>query len=72
MTIPGLDWVLIARINKSEALEPVSRFARNIALSTAAVVLAVSLLALLFTGILTRPVKVLADGVRRIASGEVG
>lgn len=72
VTIPGLDWVLIARINKSEALEPVSRFARNIALSTAAVVLAVSLLALLFTRILTRPVKVLADGVRRIASGEVG
>lgn len=72
VTIPGLDWVLIARINKSEALAPVNRFARNIALSTAAVVLAVSLLALLFTRILTRPVKVLADGVRRIAGGEVG
>ncbi len=72
LQIPGLDWVLVARIDKSEALAPVSRFARNLALSTAAIVLAVCLLALLFSRILTRPVKVLADGVRRIAGGEVG
>ena len=72
LAIPGLDWVIVAKIRKSEALAPVSRFARNIALSTAAIVLAVSLLALLFARILTRPVRVLADGVRRIAGGEVG
>lgn len=72
LKIPGLDWVLVARIEESEALAPVNRFARNIALSTAAIVLAVSLLALLFSRILTRPVKALADGVRRIGSGEVG
>jgi class 3 adenylate cyclase len=72
LSIPGLDWVIVAKIRTSEALAPVSRFARNIALSTAAIVLAVSLLALLFSRILTRPVKVLADAVRRIAGGEVG
>jgi len=72
LSIPGLDWVLVARIEKSEALAPVDRFARNIALSTAAIVLAVSLLALLFSRILTRPVKALADAVRRIGGGEVG
>lgn len=72
LKIPGLDWVLVARIEESEALAPVNRFARNIALSTAAIVLAVSLLALLFSRILTRPVKALAEAVRRIGSGEVG
>lgn len=72
VTIPGLDWVLVARVDKSEALAPVTRFARNIGLSTAAVVLVVSLLAMLFARILTRPVKILAAGVRRIATGEVG
>ncbi len=70
--IPGLDWAIIAKINKSEALAPVARFARNVALSTAAIVLAVCLLSLLFARILTRPVKKLAEAVRRVSGGELG
>lgn len=72
LKIPGLDWAIIAKIDKSEALAPVSRFARNIALSTAAVVLAVCLLALLFARILTRPVKKLVEAVRRVSGGDLG
>ena len=63
LKLPGLDWVIIAKIDKSEALAPVTAFARNIALSTAAIVLIVSLLSLLFSRILTRPVKSLAAAV---------
>jgi len=70
--IPGLDWALIARIDRSEALAPLSAFARNIALSTAAIVLTVCLLALIFSRILTRPVRALADAVRRVSSGQTG
>lgn len=72
LKIPGLDWAIIARIDESEALAPVTRFARNIALSTAAIVVAVSLLALLFTRVLTRPLKTLAEAVRRVSGGETG
>ncbi len=72
LDIPGLDWVVIAKIDKSEALAPVTTFARNIALSTAAIVLIVSLLSLLFSRILTRPIKTLANAVRRVAGGELG
>jgi len=72
LEIPGLDWVLVAKIDRSEALAPVTAFARNIALSTGAIVLAVCLLALLFSRILTRPIKVLADAVRRVSGGELG
>lgn len=72
LKVPGLDWVVIAKIDRSEALAPVSRFARNIALSTAAIVLVVCLLALLFARILTSPVKKLAAAVRRVAGGELG
>ncbi len=72
LDIPGLDWVIVAKIDKSEALAPVTTFARNIALSTAAIVVAVSLLALLFSRILTRPIKSLATAVRRVAGGELG
>lgn len=72
LNIPGLDWVVVAKIDKSEALAPVTAFARNIALSTAAIVLAVCLLALLFSRILTRPVKTLVAAVRRVSGGELG
>jgi class 3 adenylate cyclase len=72
LKIPGLEWVLVAKIDKSEALAPVTTFARNIALSTAAIVLVVSLLALLFSRILTGPIKSLATAVRRVAGGELG
>ena len=72
LNLPGLNWVIIAKVNRSEALAPVDAFARNIALSTAAIVLAVCLLALLLSRILTQPVKILADAVRRVSGGELG
>lgn len=72
LEIPGLDWVLVAKVDENEALAPVNRFARNIALSTAAIVLIVCIVALLLSRILTRPVAALAAAVRRVRSGEVG
>lgn len=72
LDIPGLNWALVAKIDEDEALAPVDRFARNIALSTAGIVLVVCLLALLLSRILTRPVGQLVTAVRRVRSGEVG
>lgn len=72
LKIPGLDWVLVAKVDKSEALAPVNAFARNIALSIAAIVLAVCLIGLLFSRIFTRPLTRLADAVRRVSGGERG
>ncbi len=72
LDIPGLNWAIVAKINRSEALAPVAAFARNIALSTAAIVLAVCLLAVLFSRMLTRPVTTLAAAVRRVSGGELG
>ncbi len=72
LDIPGLDWVLIAKIDEDEAMAPVHRFARNIALSTAAIVLVVCIVALLLSRMLTRPVAQLSAAVRRVRSGEVG
>lgn len=72
LAIPGLQWVLVAKIDESEALAPVDDFARNIALSTAAIVLLVSLLALLLSRMFTRPLTNLAGAVRRVSGGERG
>jgi len=72
LNLPGLNWVIVAKVDRSEALAPVDAFARNVAVSTGAIVLAVCLLALLFSRILTRPVTTLADAVRRVSGGELG
>ena len=72
LKLPGLNWVLLAKVDKSEAFAPVNSFARNIALSTGAIVLGVCLLALLFARILTEPVKRLVAAVQRVSGGELG
>lgn len=72
LDIPGLDWVLVAKIDENEALAPVNAFARNIALSTAAIVLVVCVVALILSRLLTRPLTQLATAVRRVTSGELG
>jgi class 3 adenylate cyclase len=72
LSLPGLQWGLVATIDKSESMAPVNAFARHVALSTAGVVLGVCLLALLFSRILTRPVRRLSAAVRRVTGGELG
>ena len=72
LNLPGLNWVIVAKVDRAEAFAPVDAFARNVAVSTGAIVLAVCLLALLFSRILTRPVTILADAVRRVSGGELG
>jgi class 3 adenylate cyclase len=72
LSLPGLQWALVATIDKSESTAPVNAFARHVALSTAGVVLGVCLLALLFSRILTRPVRRLSAAVRRVTGGELG
>ena len=72
LKLPGLNWVLIAKADKSEAFAPLNAFARNIALSTGAIVLGVCLLGLLCSRILTQPVKKLVAAVQRVSAGELG
>jgi class 3 adenylate cyclase len=72
LDIPGLDWVIVAEIDSAEAFAPVDDFTRNLVLSSAVIVLVVSLLSLAMAGIIVRPLRRLRDAARRIASGEVG
>lgn len=72
LDIPGLEWGLVAKVDESEALAPVNDFARNLALSIAAIVLAVCLVGLLFSRIFTRPLIRLSEAVRRVSGGERG
>jgi class 3 adenylate cyclase len=72
LAINGLDWVIVAEIDSAEAFGPVDDFTRNLVLSSAIIVLVVSLLSLIIAGIIVRPLRRLRDAARRIAAGEVG
>lgn len=72
LQIDGLDWVIVAEIDSAEAFAPVDEFTRNLVLSSAALVLVVSLVSLIVAGLIVRPLRRLRDAARRIAAGEVG
>jgi class 3 adenylate cyclase len=72
LDINGLDWVIVAEIDSAEAFAPVDEFTRNLLLSSAVIVLVVSLLSLVIAGVIVRPLRRLRDAARRIASGETG
>ena len=72
LNLDGLDWVIVAEIDSAEAFAPVDVFTRNLVLSSAIIVLVVSLLSLIIAGVIVRPLRRLRDAARRIASGEQG
>lgn len=72
LDIEGLDWVIVAEVDAAEAFEPVDDFTRNLVLSSAIIVLAVSLLSLVIAGAIVRPLRRLRDAARKIAAGETG
>ncbi|MDR1824365.1 MAG: HAMP domain-containing protein [Bifidobacteriaceae bacterium] len=70
LDVGKLDWVVVARIDSSEAFAPAAAFARTLVISLLVIVLAVCLLSLAFAQVFTRPVRRLADAVRAATEGD--
>lgn len=71
ITVGDLQWVIVAKIDTSEALAPVDDFTRNLMLSTAGIIFVVCLASLLLAQFFSRPVRRLVTGVNRIAAGDL-
>ena len=71
LEIDGLDWVIISRMDSSEAFAPVTEFTRNVLLSLLGILLGVALLSLLLAQIFTRPIHRLVGAVHRVAEGDL-
>ncbi len=71
LDIPGLQWVIISRIDTTEAFAPVNDFTRNLILSIVALILIVSLLSLVLAQVFARPVRRLVTAVRQVAAGDL-
>jgi class 3 adenylate cyclase len=72
LTVGGLQWVIIASVDSSEAFAPVADFARNLVLAIVVLLVIVSLLSLLLAQVFAKPVRTLVTAVRRVAGGDLG
>ena len=69
LDIPGLDWVIMAEMGLQEAFAPITLLQRNIIVWGVVLILLVSLLSMLVSRSIVRPVEKLSEGVALIGSG---
>ena len=69
LELDDLDWVINAQIDTSEAFEPIKEFQRKVLLSTAIIVLIVTLIASILSYYFVRPIRALIDGFRKVGKG---
>ncbi len=68
--LDSLRWAVIAQIDIAEAEAPAREFGRKVVIVSSAMALIVSVLALIFSYLLTKPLRELSLGARRIGAGE--
>jgi class 3 adenylate cyclase len=67
-----IRWAVITEIGEKEANAPIRAFGRKVVIISTALILAVSLLALFVSHLLTRPLRRLTEGAVRLGAGETG
>jgi class 3 adenylate cyclase len=65
-----IRWAVIAEIDADEADAPIHAFGRTVIIVATGMALAVTLLALISASMLTRPLRLLSAGARRLAAGD--
>lgn len=70
--LAGLDWVMVAKIDTTEAFAPVTAFTRTLVLSTVAMIFVVCIAAIGLARFFVRPIRRLEAGAQQISSGDYG
>lgn len=70
LELDSLRWAVLAEIDLKEANAPIRSFGRRVIIAATATALLVTLLALIFASLLTRPLRELSDGARRLGEGD--
>ena len=68
--LDSLRWAVIAEMDTSEAYAPIRAFGRTVIVVATAMALGVTLLALFCSHILTHPMRLLAEGARKVGEGD--
>jgi len=70
LDLPGLDWVVVAELDASEAFAPIREFARNIAIGGAILALGVLVLSWMVSRRFVGPIVELEQAAGRFADGD--
>jgi class 3 adenylate cyclase len=70
LELDSLRWAVIADMGEDEATAPIRKFGRRVVIASSAMALFVSLLALISSYALTRPLRELTEGARRLGAGQ--
>jgi class 3 adenylate cyclase len=68
--LPGLHWLVVAKIDTAEAFAPVATFTRTLVLSTAVIIFVVCIAAMLLARLFVRPIRRLEAGAQQISAGD--
>jgi class 3 adenylate cyclase len=66
----GLHWSIVAKLDTSEAFARESKFTKTMVISTAAIIFAVCLAAMVAAQVFVRPIRRLEAGAQRISGGD--
>ena len=70
LDLNSLRWAVVAEMDVAEAYQPIYDYARRALLAATALAMATTLLALVSSWLLVRPLKLLAAAARRIGAGD--
>ena len=70
LELDSVRWAVIADMDEEEATAPIRKFGRRVVIASSAMALLVSLLALISSYALTRPLRALTEGARRLGAGQ--
>lgn len=71
LKIDGLDWVILSETDLSEAYEPIYSFERQLLVSTALLMLLVTLLAMALAYLFVKPINQLIKSARKVEAGQL-
>lgn len=67
----GSRWAIVAKMDLAEAFAPIRVFGRQVSIAATVITLVVSLLAILLSYLMVRPIHRLIDGARQVSSGKI-
>lgn len=70
LEMDSVRWAVISEIDLEEAREPIQSVGRRVVIASSAIALIVSVLALICSQLLTRPLRALTEGARRLGAGD--
>ncbi|NJK40255.1 MAG: HAMP domain-containing protein [Acaryochloridaceae cyanobacterium SU_2_1] len=70
LKIENLDWSILAQINTDEAFEPIFQFQKRVLISTALLILVITVLALFLSRLFVQPIQKLMTGFQQLGAGK--